>query len=192
MEQSDSIVLDPHKGLFLPYGTGAVLVRDGQKLRDAHGYDAPYLQDMEAAEENQAPAALSPELTKHWRGLRVWLPLLLHGVEPFRACLEEKLELARYFYGEIKKLGFEVGPKPDLSVVTFRWVPENGDANAFNRALVREIHRDGRIFLSSTMIEGKFTLRLAVLVFRTHLDTIDLMLELLRDLVVELEACAED
>lgn len=192
MERSDSIVLDPHKGLFLPYGTGAVLVRDGQKLRDAHGYDAPYLQDMEAAEENQAPAALSPELTKHWRGLRVWLPLLLHGVEPFRACLEEKLELARYFYGEIKKLGFEVGPKPELSVVTFRWVPENGDANAFNRALVREIHRDGRIFLSSTMIEGKFTLRLAVLVFRTHLDTIDLMLALLRDLVVQLEASAED
>ncbi len=189
MERSDSIVLDPHKGLFLPYGTGAVLVRDGAALRAAHTYHANYMQDtVEAEREGRSPAALSPELSKHFRGLRVWLPLLLHGEAPFRACLEEKLELARYFHDEIAAVGFEVGPEPELTVVTYRWVPEAGDANAFNRALIEATHRDGRVFLSSTMIDGIFVLRMAALAFRTHLDTIDLTLKILRECVEELEA----
>ena len=191
MERSDSIVLDPHKGLFLPYGVGAVLVRDGEWLRRAHAYHANYMQDAVGEEFERSPADLSPELTKHFRGLRVWLPLLLHGLEPFRACLEEKLELAAYFHSEIAARGFEVGPTPELSVATYRWVPESGDANDFNRALIEHVHRDGRVFLSSTMIDGRFILRIAVLAFRTHLDTIDLTLRILEKGVEELEAHPE-
>jgi glutamate/tyrosine decarboxylase-like PLP-dependent enzyme len=185
MELSDSIVLDPHKGLFLPYGTGALLVQDRRALQRAHYYTAAYMQDVVAEESREAgsPAELSPELTKHFRGLRLWLPLKLHGVGPFRACLEEKLLLTRYFYAEVEKLGFEVGPEPELSVATYRWVPESGDANAFNQALVEEIHRDGRIFISSTMLDGSFVLRLAVLTFRSHLETIDLTLRILKEKV---------
>jgi glutamate/tyrosine decarboxylase-like PLP-dependent enzyme len=185
MELSDSIVLDPHKGLFLPYGTGALLVKDVKALRRSHHYQAAYMQDILAEEslESASPAELSPELTKHFRGLRLWLPLKLHGVEPFRACLEEKLLLARYFHAQVQKLGFEVGPEPELSVATYRWVPEVGDANEFNQALVDEIHRDGRVFVSSTMLDGNFVLRLAALVFRTHLETIDLLLAILKEKV---------
>ena len=51
----------------------------------------------------------------------MWLPLLLLGVKPFRAALDEKILLARYFHREIAAAGFEVGPSPDLSIVTFRW-----------------------------------------------------------------------
>ncbi|MDE2874527.1 MAG: aminotransferase class V-fold PLP-dependent enzyme [Gemmatimonadota bacterium] len=189
MERADSIVLDPHKGMFLPYGTGAVLVRNRHALQHAHAYYAAYMQDtVEAEAGGRSPAAVSPELTKHFRGLRVWLPLLLHGEEPFRACLREKVELAKYFHREVAALGFEVGPEPELTVVTYRWVPRSGDANAFNRALVKETHRDGRVFLSSTMVDGKFQLRMAALAFRTHLDTIDLALEVLRAGVRKLEA----
>ncbi|WP_425155085.1 pyridoxal phosphate-dependent decarboxylase family protein [Candidatus Palauibacter sp.] len=192
MKRADSLVLDPHKGMFLPYGTGAVLIRDGEALQDAHAYYASYLQDtVESEWGGRSPAAVSPELTKHFRGLRVWLPLLLYGEAPFRACLEEKLELARYFHREVAALGFEVGPEPQLTVVTYRWVPESGDANAFNQALVEETHRDGRVFLSSTTIDGTFVLRMAALAFRTHLDTIDLALEVLREAVQRLEAHPE-
>ena len=192
LERSDSLVLDPHKGMFLPYGTGAVLVRDGKALAEAHASGASYLQDtVEAERWGPSPAAVSPELTKHFRGLRVWLPLLLHGEGPFRACLREKLELARYFHGKIEALGFEVGPEPQLSVVTYRWVPESDDANAFNRALVEETHRDGRIFLSSTTIDGTVWLRMAALAFRTHLHTIDLALEVLAEAVERLAAHPE-
>jgi glutamate/tyrosine decarboxylase-like PLP-dependent enzyme len=189
LELSDSVVLDPHKGLFLPYGTGAVLVRDRQALHRAHYYQAAYMQDAAAAEPElvDSPAELSPELTKHFRALRLWLPLMLHGLEPFRACLAEKLLLARHFHAEARKLGFEVGPEPELSVATYRWLPKTGDANAFNAALLEEIHRDGRVFVSSTTLGGKFVLRAAVLAFRTHLDTIELLLRILREKVDRLE-----
>ena len=192
LERADSVVLDPHKSMFLPYGTGAVLVRNRDALQDAHAYYAAYLQDtVESEGGGRSPAAVSPELTKHFRALRVWLPLLLHGEEPFRACLREKLQLAKYFHREIGKLGFEVGPEPDLTVVTFRWVPESGSANAFNHALVEETHRDGRVFMSSTTVGGRFMLRMAALAFRTHLDTIDLALEVLREAVARLDAHPE-
>ncbi len=185
MELSDSIVLDPHKGLFLPYGTGAVLVKDKQALHRAHYYQAAYMQDVVAEESLSvdSPAALSPELTKHFRGLRLWLPLKLHGILPFRACLEEKLLLTRYFHDQVQRLGFEVGPEPELSVAIYRYVPRSGGANAFNEALVQAIHRDGRIFISSTLLEEIFVLRLAVLTFRTHLETIDRYLEILDEKV---------
>jgi energy-coupling factor transporter ATP-binding protein EcfA2 len=89
--------LDPHKGLFLPYGVGAVLVRDDTALLAAHVRRAAYLQDAHDAHaaSDDSPTDRSPELTKHWRGPRMWLPLMLFGIRPFRACLEEKRLLAR-------------------------------------------------------------------------------------------------
>jgi aromatic-L-amino-acid/L-tryptophan decarboxylase len=180
IEASDSVVIDPHKGLFLPYGLGVVLVKDRSKLLASHYYSANYMQDAKDASEEPSPAELSPELTKHFRGMRLWLPLKLLGIRPFRACLEEKLLLAKYFYKEIRKLGFETGPEPELSVVTYRYVPKKGDANKFNKRLLEEVLRDGRVFISSTMLNGKFTLRFACLAFRTHLNTVDLLLQILK------------
>jgi aromatic-L-amino-acid decarboxylase len=180
METSDSIVLDPHKTLFLPYGTGAVLVKDRQKLYASHNAQANYLRDVVAEPGELSPADLSPELTKHFRGLRLWLPLKLLGLAPFRAALSEKIQLARYFYEQIQRIdGFEVGPYPDLSVVTYRYLPGRGDANAFNQRLTQAIQDDGRIFVSSTRVDGKLVLRLAISCFRTHLDDIDQTLDVL-------------
>lgn len=191
IEKSDSVTIDPHKGLFLPYGSGAVLVKDGQKLYESQHMTANYLQDTLKATEEASPADLSPELSKHFRGLRMWLPLQLFGVEPFRAALEEKLLLARYFYKKIQDLeGIEVGPKPELSVVFFRYLPENENPDTFNKKLVDEIHRDGRIFLSSTHIDGTIYLRLAVLNFRTHLQDIELILSVLREKIHKLAGAA--
>jgi len=189
MEACDSVVIDPHKGLFLPYATGVILIKNGHHMRKAFAYQANYLQDAEQAQDEISPAEVSPELTKHFRGLRLWLPLMIHGVAPFRACLEEKLLLTKYAYEQLKNMeGFEVGPEPELSIATFRYLPKNKDANEFNAALVKEIHADGRVFLSSTTIDGVFTLRLAILSFRTHLSTIDLALEILQEKVKKLEA----
>ena len=187
MNRSDSIVMDPHKGLFLPYGTGAVLVKNRNAMLDAHHYQAHYMQDTIDAREEDSPADLSPELSKHFRGLRVWLPLKLCGLAPFRAALEEKLLLARYFHEQIQRVpGFEVGPEPELSVAMFRYVPKSGDADAFNERLVQAVRKDGRVFLSSSQVDGRFILRVAVLSFRTHIDTIDLTIDILRRAAEEL------
>ena len=179
-ELSDSIAIDPHKGLFLSYGIGAVLIKNTKALFQTHCYTANYMQDAFELEEDPSPADLSPELTRHFRGLRMWISLQLLGTAPFRAALEEKVLLCRYFYTEIQKLGFEVGPEPDLSVAIFRFIPKSGSSNDFNQNIVEQIMKDGRIFLSSTTIDNIYWIRFAVLSFRTHLKQVDLALSLLK------------
>ncbi len=183
IETSDSLIIDPHKGLFLPYGLGVVLVRDVEDLKRSFRFDAHYMQDAFAGPDELSPAELSPELTKHFRGLRLWLPLKLHGIAPFRACLEEKLLLAKYFHGEVQKIGFESRLEPELSVVIYRFVPPSGDVNEFNERLLKTVVADGRVFISSTKLNGDYMLRLACLSFRTHLRTIDTLLTVLRESV---------
>lgn len=179
IDLADSLAVDPHKGLFLPFGIGVVLVKDKEAVFHSHHHSATYMQD---ARENTAaidPADVSPELTRHFRAMRLWLPLQLHGIKPFVACLQEKLLLTTYFRNELKKKGFELGPEPDLSVSHFWWPVPKGDENAFNRKILKEIHRDGIVFMSSTIINGRFVIRMAVLSFRTKLETIDRAVEML-------------
>ena len=179
IETADSLAVDPHKGLFLPFGLGAVLVKDKQAVFHSHHHSATYMQD---ALENFGiidPADVSPELTKHFRALRLWLPFQLHGIEAFAACLEEKLLLTRYFRQRLQEIGFKVGPEPDLSVSYYWWPLEQGDENNFNKRLMKEVHKDGSVFLSSTIIKAKFVIRMAILSFRTKIDTVDRAVEML-------------
>jgi aromatic-L-amino-acid/L-tryptophan decarboxylase len=191
IHQSDSVVLDPHKSLFLPYGTGAVLVRDQQKLYSAFNAEADYMENLLDEVDELSPADLSLELTKHFRGLRVWLPLKLLGVAPFRAALAEKMKLARLFYEQIKSTpGFEVGPYPDLSIVVYRYIPKQArqdDADEFNHRLMQAIQKDGRIFISSTRVDGKLVLRAAILSYRTHLDEVTEAIDIIRRKARQLE-----
>ncbi|MCF6222200.1 MAG: aminotransferase class V-fold PLP-dependent enzyme [Flavobacteriaceae bacterium] len=179
IELSDSLVVDPHKGMFLPYGIGAVLIKDKDAVFQTHHYTADYMQDALIDEAPVNPADVSPELTKHFRGLRMWIPLQLHGLEPFVACLEEKLLLTTYFREKIKESGFQIGPEPDLSVSYFWFTPSKIDTNLFNKKLLEFIHDNGSIYFSSTILNKKFVIRVAVLSFRTKLEIIDKALKMI-------------
>lgn len=179
IEKADSLVIDPHKGLFLPYGLGAVLVKDKKAVFHSHHYTANYMQDANDPNLPLNPADVSPELTKHFRGLRMWLPLRTHGIQPFVACLDEKLLLTDYFRRRLIAIGFETGPEPDLSVSYFWYPVKEVGENEFNAALIENIHADGRIFLSSTKINGKQVIRMAILSFRTKKHTIDTCMDMI-------------
>lgn len=188
IEMADSVVMDPHKGLFLPYGLGAVLVKDQAALKQSHFYMASYMQDTIGADEEISPADVSPELTKPFRGLRAWLPLMTLGTQPFQAGLQEKLLLTQYFYQTLgQDTDFEMGPPPDLSVCAFRLLAPNGQHDAINDELVKLVKADGRVFLSSTTIQGKVYIRFACLSVRTHLATVDLCLKVLKEKSAELK-----
>ncbi|HET8855603.1 MAG TPA: aminotransferase class V-fold PLP-dependent enzyme [Salinimicrobium sp.] len=176
LNSADSLAVDPHKGMFLPFGSGAVLVRDKKSVFHSHHHSANYMQDA-VSDSVIDPADVSPELTKHFRAVRLWLPLQLHGIKPFVAALKEKLLLTRYFRNKLMEKGFKTGPEPDLTVSYFWWPRKKNDEDQFNRKLLQEIHRDGTVFLSSTNINGKFVIRIAVLSFRTKLATIDKAVE---------------
>ena len=180
LKQADSVILDPHKGLFLPYGSGMVLVKDINQLLNANSYSANYMQDADNT-GHYSPADLSPELSRHFRGLRMWLPLKLYGPKVFANYLEEKLRLTRYLYEKLIELGFKIVCEPDLTVIAFRCEFEDRDNDALNKAILKHIHKDGRVFISSTVLDGQFTLRAAIVSFRTHKKQIDMLLHLLKE-----------
>jgi glutamate/tyrosine decarboxylase-like PLP-dependent enzyme len=174
IELADSVALDPHKTLFLPYGTGAALVRNGQQLLDSFSASAEYIKPFSETDVGPSPSDLSPELTRHFRAMRLWLPLQIAGIAAFRAAQAEKLALARYFHARLSELeGWDAGGPPDLSVVAFRYLPKTGDADDFNERLIKHVQDEGRVMLSGTRIDGRFYLRCAVLCFRTHLNHVD-------------------
>jgi aromatic-L-amino-acid decarboxylase len=188
IELADSITIDPHKAMFLPYGTGALLVRDGARLRQAHHVGAAYLQDLGEEEDIPNFTEYSPELTREFRGLRLWLPIKLHGLAAFRQALDEKLDLAELTYETLREHGFEVPWRPTLTAVAFRWVPGRGDADAFNAELLRRVTARGRALLSSTRVGGRYMIRVCVVSHRTHRDRVEEVLDDIREACAELRA----
>lgn len=168
LHRCDSITLDPHKGLFLPYGTGALVVRDRAHLVRAFARQAGYLRDLATEGPDPDAADLSFELSRELRGLRVWLPLRLHGVSAFREALDEKLDLAQHASRALAEdPRFELVSEPQLSTVAFR-VRSGRSAE-----LLESVNASGRALLSSTLLRGDVAIRLCILGFRTHLSHVD-------------------
>ncbi len=183
MSRGDSIAFDPHKGLHLPFGTGALLVKRGGRLAAAHSSDAHYLQDFEGVDSRRntpSPTSLGPELSRDYRGLRLWLPLMLHGARAFRESLAATLSLSQQFHEELSAhitagLPVEIVAAPQLSITAFRLTRRDGeqldDWNARNAAWLGRVNARKRVYLSSTALpvaDGEaFTQRVCVLSART-------------------------
>ncbi|GAA1844830.1 pyridoxal phosphate-dependent decarboxylase family protein [Asanoa iriomotensis] len=174
MELADSVTLDPHKTLFLPFGTGALVVRDPARLAAAHGGTGDYLQDLGELELPDY-AHLGPELSHEVRGLRVWLPLHLHGVAAFTAALDEKLDLTERVYAALRRMPhLEVPWPPDLTTVAFRVrAADRATADRATRELLARVNASNRVYLSSTVVDGRQTLRVTVVAHRSHESQVD-------------------
>jgi aromatic-L-amino-acid decarboxylase len=190
LERADSLVLDPHKGLFLPYGTGALLVRDGAALKRAHTLVADYMPHIQDDPELIDFCEHSAELSRSFRGLRVWLPVKMHGIGVFREQLEEKLTLARFAADALRRMpGIEILAEPELSLLAFRLVPtgvsDTEELNRINRGFQERINARQRVFLTGTMLGPVYALRICILSFRTHREQIEQALEDVRAAVEE-------
>ena len=189
IERADSITLDPHKGLFLPYGNGSLLVRDPLALRRAHATFADYMPTMQDDWTLVDFCQLSPELSRDFRGLRSWLPIKLHGIGAFRRSLDEKLDLAQWATQELRAIpGMQILAEPQLSLVAFRLAPDGlaeDQLNALNRDLLAAINGRKHVYLTATTLGDRFALRICVLSFRTHRDRMELCMADIREAVSE-------
>ena len=192
IELSDSMSLDPHKSLFIPYGTGSLLVRERQTLARAHATEADYLPTMRDDPDFVDFSEISPELSRGHRGLRIWLPLKMHGAGLFRRQLDEKLDLAHWITERLREIdGLEIVAEPQLSLVAFRLVVEGlneDELNDLNRRFLDAVNDRQRIFISHAVVRGNYLLRICVLSFRTHLPNMEIALEDIRAVVDELTA----
>jgi aromatic-L-amino-acid decarboxylase len=184
LSRADSLTLDPHKGLFLPYGTGALLVRDGSALRAVHGMQASYLPPA-ADDEFYDPAQYGPELSRGFPGLRVWLTIKAFGAARLRAAIAEKRALA---VAAAERLACQPGIKmvavPQLSLFAFRLEPPGVSPAAQDdatRLLLERVNARGRVMLTGCTVDERFLARVCVLSFRTrrcHVETgIDQIIE---------------
>jgi len=189
ISEADSIILDPHKTLFLPFGTGALVMRDANVLRRAYSMHADYLPGFQEGTELIDFCELSPELSRDFRGLRVWLPLKLFGIEPFREQLEEKLDLAMWAAEELQKIeGLEIVAGPQLSIIAFRLVRPGADLDALNHDFIARINARQRVMLTGAVAGGQFVIRICIVSHRTHMDRMRMCLDDIRAAADELRA----
>jgi len=179
LARGDSLTLDPHKGMFLPYGTGALVVRDGAALRAAHEATASYLPPHPA--ELYDPSQYGPELSRGFPGLRVWLSVKLFGAAAFRAAIAEKRALALdAFHGVAALPHVVVDAPPELSLFAFHLTWPGAalaDEDRATRRLMDDTTRRGRVMVSGSHAGGRFLGRVCVLSFRTHQRDIDALVE---------------
>ena len=184
LERADSMSLDPHKGLFMPYGVGSLLVKEAKALERAHATFADYMPAMQDHPDFVDFCQISPELSREFRGLKVWLPLKLFGMDAFRQSLDEKLDLANWATERLKEIpDIEILARPQLSIVAFRLKPDGvaeADLNELNRQFMKRVNSRNRVYLTGTMLGGRFAVRICVLSFRTHMDRMEACLEDIR------------
>jgi aromatic-L-amino-acid decarboxylase len=171
LSRADSLTLDPHKGLFLPYGTGALLVRDGEALRALHASTAGYLPPNQGAFYD--PAQYGPDLSRDFPGLRLWLTFQLVGLARYRAALAEKRALALEAAARLAEVpGLVLDAPPQLSLMAFHLEgPGLATRDAQDRAtaaLVERVTARGDVMLSGCVAEGRALARICVLSFRTR------------------------
>lgn len=171
LPRADSLTLDPHKGMFLPYGTGALLVRDGSALRAVHSATAGYLPAQQ--DEFYDPSQHGPELSRGFPGLRVWMALKMFGAARYRAAIAEKRALAVWAAERVAQIpGIVMDAWPQLSLFAFHVEgPQLATQEARNAAtaeLMERVTARGRVMLTGCTVDGRHLARVCVLSFRTR------------------------
>lgn len=183
ISQADSVAFDLHKWLYLPYGVGCVLVRDGDMHRQAFAYQADYLTQHErgisAGLEGLSNYGL--ELSRDFKALKVWMSLKENGIEKFRRLILQNIQQANYLaerIGQTPELEL-MAPVP-LNIVCFRYNPGDLDAdelNALNKEILMQLHEDGIAAPSYTVLQGVYCLRVAISNHRTTAADLDILVE---------------
>lgn len=169
INKADSIAFDPHKALALPYGTGCLLVKEGSSMQFDYISDDTYMPPRPTMGAHDY-ADITPELSRDYRGLRVWLPIKTLGIAPFILNLEEKLKLIEFTEKEIKNIPeLEILSAPELSILSF--AHKKGDEAT--QKLLEKINNRGTLFLSSCTLNGRLAIRVCLLGFRMHYNRLN-------------------
>jgi aromatic-L-amino-acid/L-tryptophan decarboxylase len=158
-------------------------VRDTQRLADSFSTDASYTWLPDEERRGVDVSQLGPQFSRGFSALKVWLALLAHGRAAFARRISHDAELARYL-GELveEHPDFELMLPPSLSICCFRYAPERlrGDEQAIDRLnerLMVAVQRDGRVYCSNAVLNGRFCLRACIVNFRTEAEHLELLLD---------------
>ena len=180
-ERAASIAIDAHKWLYLPKACGILLVRQEEDLVRSFAHEQGYLphqqHDLHAMETTF-------EYSRPFRALKFWLAMRVHGVDAFREAIERNLGEAQLLFETVStREDFDLLGPPKLSIVAFRHRPAGvDDLDEHNLRLAEAIQADGRVWMSSALIDDRVWLRPCFVNFRTTeedvLDVVDIAAEI--------------
>jgi aromatic-L-amino-acid decarboxylase len=182
IERADSITVDPHKWMAMPFAAGVILTSHPEILERAFSVAAPYMPKAAGA---QLPdnSRISTQWTRRMNSLKLWLTLRVHGRQAYEELIDRQLKLSRSFVAWVKASeDFELAVPPMLPIVTFRLKPAGGTSQqlaADHDAIVEEVTRDGGRWISETKARGESVLRMMVISYLTeerHLTGLEIAL----------------
>ncbi|MGD8753800.1 MAG: aspartate aminotransferase family protein [Anaerolineales bacterium] len=200
LEQADSVTLDPHKWLYIPYECGCVLVKNPEKLRRAFSMTAPYLRGTLPTEYTGLDYfEYGPQMSRGFKALKVWMSLKHYGVEGYQRLLRQNVECAKHLDRLVRgSEDFEALHDPTLFIYAFCYAPKDlrstagesvereGEINAYldrvNQRIADEIQLSGLAFIMSSKVNGRTVLRLSICSHRTTLEDIDIVFAKLKEL----------
>jgi aromatic-L-amino-acid/L-tryptophan decarboxylase len=169
IKHADSIAFDFHKWGQVPYDAGFLLVRDGEKHRATFASPAAYLrrETRGLAAGSSWPCDFGPDLSRGFRALKTWFTLKAYGTEQLGHMIEQSCALARQLETRIRaEQSLELLAPAQLNIVCFRYTC--ADADRINAEIVADLHEQGRVAPSTTMIDGKLAIRAAFVNHRTQ------------------------
>jgi glutamate/tyrosine decarboxylase-like PLP-dependent enzyme len=184
LASADSITIDPHKWFYAPLDVGAVLVRDARRLTASFGMRPVYLTDrMDTAGERYDYYVHSFEQSRRLRALKVWMSLQRYGTRAVGSWVEANVEQARRLHDRaVAHADFEPATTPRMSAVCLRFVSgtmsEEERADLHDR-VARRVEESGRFWISTTVLKGRTWFRVNPVNFRTRLEDMDALFDLL-------------
>ena len=176
IDRADSLTLDPHKWLFVPFECGCLMVRDPATLTAAFRISPEYLKDVEPGEEEVNFADRGEQLTRYSRALKIWLSVTYFGTEAIAAAIQDGMVRARLLESLVEQSAdFEPLCPAQFSIFCFRARPAGihpDRLDSLNERVNARIVGEGRFLISSTRLRGTFSLRICTLGFRTTHDDI--------------------
>lgn len=190
---ADSIAFDLHKWMYMPFEAGCVLIRDQQAHSNSFTVSPSYLQVIPRgiASKSMKYANLGLDLSRGFKALKIWMSIKTHGINKFSELIDQNIEQAHYLASLIERdAQLELLAPVPLNVVCFRYVPGSYQEtlyNDFNRELLLRVQEEGIAVLSSTIIEGKFSLRGAITNHRSRREDFDLLIRSVLEIGKKLE-----
>lgn len=191
MERADSLTMDPHKWLGIPYECGSVMVRDPEALLRAFTMQAGYLKgSVSGRPEDLDFFEHGPQMSRGFRGLKLWMTMKQYGIDGYRQLLRRSVDCAHHLHDRVvAHPDFVTLHEPNLYIYSFRYVPSdladvletteaaaprlNDYLDKLNQGLVDDVLESGLAFPTTTLVRGNRSVRMSVCSFRTTTDDID-------------------
>lgn len=172
IERADSVTLDPHKWLYVPFECGCLIAREPERLKAAFQIYPDYLKDVESDGDEINFADYGEQLTRYARALKVWLSVNYFGTDTLREAIAYSLSLAAHAEALVRREpAMDVLAPATLGILCFRVHPRGVDdpeaLDALNERINAAVNAGGRFFISSTRIRGALSLRICPIGFRT-------------------------